>query len=238
VSLHTRHWDADGVVFLLVHGLASNAQMWDGVAWELHAAGHCAVAVDQRGHGLSDKPDTGYDFDTLSGDLVAVLDAYGIAVAVAAGQSWGANVVAELASRYPERVGGVALVDGGMRNMADRLPDWDEAARLLAPPHLEGTPLAEIDAAIRGMHGDWPESGIAGALANFEVREDGTVAPRLTRERHMRILRELWEHRVTDVVERLPVPVLGIPAGAHDAHHDIHAQRPALVARLLLEAFT
>jgi pimeloyl-ACP methyl ester carboxylesterase len=237
VALHVRHWDGDGCAFLLVHGLASNARLWDGVAELLSARGHRVIAVDQRGHGLSDKPDDGFDYATLTADLVAVLDAFGVDIAVAVGQSWGANVVLELADRHPDRVRGVACVDGGMWNMADRLPDWDDAARVLAPPALEGMQFTEIADGIRRMHPDWPPAGIDGALANFEVRLDGTVAPRLTRARHMRILRHLWEHRPTEVRTRLAVPVAMIAARDHDADHDIHAQKPELVASLLLEAF-
>ena len=41
------------VPFLLVHGLASNARMWDGVAQRLADAGHPVATVDLRGHGRS-----------------------------------------------------------------------------------------------------------------------------------------------------------------------------------------
>ena len=57
--------------FVLVHGLASNLRLWDGVAEDLHARGHTVVAVDQRGHGSSGQPDHGYDFATLGRDLAA-----------------------------------------------------------------------------------------------------------------------------------------------------------------------
>ena len=43
----------DGPPFLLVHGLASNARMWDGVAMALVARGLAAITVDLRGHGRS-----------------------------------------------------------------------------------------------------------------------------------------------------------------------------------------
>ena len=43
--------------FVLVHGLASNARMWDGVAARLVERGHAAATVDLRGHGRSAKPD-------------------------------------------------------------------------------------------------------------------------------------------------------------------------------------
>ncbi len=47
---------ADAPPFVLVHGLASNARLWDGVATALVAAGHPVFAVDLRGHGRSSKP--------------------------------------------------------------------------------------------------------------------------------------------------------------------------------------
>ncbi|MBU6317382.1 MAG: alpha/beta fold hydrolase, partial [Acidobacteria bacterium] len=68
----------DGTAFLLVHGLASNARLWDGVAESLASAGHTVVAVDQRGHGLSSKPDGGYDFATVVADLVTLTQALGL----------------------------------------------------------------------------------------------------------------------------------------------------------------
>ena len=60
---------------LLVHGLASNCRTWESVAERLHAFGHPVAAVDQRGHGRSDKPPEGYDYATLCRDLLLVLDA-------------------------------------------------------------------------------------------------------------------------------------------------------------------
>ena len=64
------HADADGsradaAPILLLHGLASSARSWEPVAKRLAAAGHHVVAADFRGHGLSDKPDDGYDLATV-----------------------------------------------------------------------------------------------------------------------------------------------------------------------------
>ena len=71
LNVRTRALDAAGTPVLLVHGLASNARLWDGVASRLAADGHPVAAVDQRGHGQSDKPDGGYDFATLTEDWLA-----------------------------------------------------------------------------------------------------------------------------------------------------------------------
>jgi pimeloyl-ACP methyl ester carboxylesterase len=264
VTLAVRHYDGDGRPFVLVHGLASNARLWDGVADHLAAAGHTVVSVDQRGHGQSSKPDHGYDFATVVGDLVTMIEALDLDRPIVAGQSWGGNVVLELAARHPTTVGAVALVDGGWIHLGDRFADWAQCEALMRPPPLAGTKFTRIEAAIRAAHPDWPDGGIAGTLANFEVLEDGTIRPWLSLENHLRILRALWEHRPRDRYASVPVPVLLIPAGGRlddegraikkanvdealallpaarvrwyepPADHDLHAQHPEAIARDLL----
>ena len=79
LELAVREWAGErSPAFLLVHGLASNARTWDGVARHLNDAGHRVVAVDQRGHGQSDKPDDGFSFEALTADLCALSDALGL----------------------------------------------------------------------------------------------------------------------------------------------------------------
>jgi pimeloyl-ACP methyl ester carboxylesterase len=111
---------------------------------------------------------------------------------------------------------------------------------------------------MREAHPTWPESGIEATMANFVIRDDGTVAPRLSLENHMRILRALWEHKPSTRFAYLHVPALFVFAGAgfgppgkregaealaasgpsvkvewfEDADHDIHAQHPVELADL------
>ena len=61
VALHVERWDGEpgATAFVLVHGLASNAHLWSGVAEHLAARGHPVLTLDQRGHGESDAPDVG-----------------------------------------------------------------------------------------------------------------------------------------------------------------------------------
>jgi pimeloyl-ACP methyl ester carboxylesterase len=270
VDLHVLAWepDAPGVPVLLVHGLASNAHLWDGVATCLADAGHPVAAVDQRGHGLSSQTDTGYDFETLTRDLLAVLAHLGWRPPHrrpwAAGQSWGANVVLELAVRHPDAVAGLVLLDGGTGDMGDRFADWPTCEAALAPPPLDGVPAEDFERYLRTQHPDWPESGIAGTLANVEVRPDGTIRPWLDRRHHMTILRQLWEHRPSVRYADVTVPVLilsaedpqptrWMTAKRDDVNragkalarsvthwiggdHDLHAQYPDLVAEWIDEA--
>ena len=263
VSLNVHSWDGDDVPFLLVHGLASNARLWDGVAAGLAAQGHRVVAVDQRGHGRSDKPDEGYDFETVCADLGVLIDALGLERPVAVGQSWGGQVVVELAARSPELVRGIACVDGGWIDLSG-FATFEDCAAVMSPPRTTGLAFVEIEAMMRGRHPDWPESGLQGALACFEVRDDGTVAPWLSFERHLMILRAMWEQRIRDVLAQVAVPALLLPcddgsgsdhqrrkrdlvaaaeslvpvARTHwfQAEHDVHAQHPDQVAAVLVAA--
>jgi len=267
--IHAVHWDpvdASEPPCLLVHGLASNARLWDGVAWRLAEMGHPTVAIDQRGHGQSSKPDADYDMATVTGELLELIELFGWSMPLVAGQSWGANVVLDFAHRHPESARAVVCVDGGFIELRDRFPVWDDAAKMMAPPNMIGTPLTTMQKWMVASNPDWPEEGRQGQLANFEVLDDGTVSPWLTLERHLMVLRGLWDHRPSTLYADIDTPILMIPADTGEgewtaskriaidaaiealphgrvewfspSHHDVHAQHPAEVADLLHRAAT
>jgi pimeloyl-ACP methyl ester carboxylesterase len=137
LTLHARDWGGSGPPLVLLHGLASNARIWDGVASRLAGAGLRVVALDQRGHGSSDQPSSGYDFATVVRDLEAALAALELEQPVLVGHSWGANVALQFAAGRPGAVAGLALVDGALVGVAA----WagatrEEARRRLAPPRF------------------------------------------------------------------------------------------------------
>lgn len=211
-------------VFVLVHGLASNARTWDGVAAALAARGRRSYAVDLRGHGRSSRPDAGYDVSSVAADLDRLIARLSDAPVVLAGQSWGGNVVMEAAARFPQRIGAVCGVDGGAIRLAAVFPQWERCAEELAPPPIAGMAGDVFERHIRSAHPDWPESGIVGTLANVEWRADGTVAPWLTRTRHMLVLRGLWEHDPRAAYPHIRVPALLIAvrdadSGRRTSHH-------------------
>ena len=63
VRLHVREWPGGGDDVLLIHGLASTSHIWDLVAPRLVRLGLHPIAYDQRGHGRSSKPSSGYGFE-------------------------------------------------------------------------------------------------------------------------------------------------------------------------------
>ncbi|HEV2759540.1 MAG TPA: alpha/beta hydrolase [Acidimicrobiales bacterium] len=266
VELEVDTWDgAEAAPFLLVHGLASNRRLWEGVAARLHELGHPVASVDLRGHGRSDKPDQGYDFSTMGADLMKVVDAAGFHRPVLVGQSTGGNIVVDLAERVPERVRGVAGIDGGALELARQWPDWEECKAALTPPPLAGSLAESVEARLRRAHPDWSDWGIEVSMANFEHLPDGTIRPWLTLERHLRILRALWEHHPSVVIPKLEVDVLLVMADTGDewaehkraladellaaapnvrvewispGDHDLHVQYPMELADLLHGAYS
>jgi pimeloyl-ACP methyl ester carboxylesterase len=202
---------------------------------------------------------------TVAEDLATVIGVLGLDRPVVAGQSWGGNVVLELAARHPDAVRAIACVDGGWLEPSREFPDWEACRTALAPPRLAGRRLVEVEGYIRAAHRDWPETGIRGVLANFEVRPDGTIAPWLTYEHHILVLRGLWEHHPSVRYPGLAVPVLLAPADGGDTErssrkrlavdeaaaaiprarvrwfmsdHDIHAQHPDELGDVLHEMTT
>lgn len=254
---------------VLVHGLASNAMLWEGAAIALCSLGHLVTAVDLRGHGLSEKPNDGYDMTTVTKDLAGLLSEIqkdGFVKPIVCGQSWGGNVVLELAHTRPELVRGVVCVDGGFLELQNHYPIWDDCAKALRPPPIAGTRITDFRNYMQRSHSDWPETGINGALACMEHLPDGTLRPWLTLERHMQILRGLWEHHPTHIYSQISVPVMFAPAdGANSvfsetkrsaiqlaeqlvpnvrvewfspADHDLHAQHPERFAQVVHAAST
>ena len=214
--LALRRTDGTGRPFLLVHGLSSNARLWDGVADHLAAAGHEVVAVDQRGHGRSEQTPDGYSTEQCAADLAdlcQVLGLVGPRAPVVAGQSWGGNVVVTLAARHGG-VAGLALVDGGWIVLGERFATFEQCWEALAPPSFDHVTLDQVEQWIRGSHPDWPEAGVAGTLANLAVRPDGTVVPHLAREHHREIVRSLFLGDPRPLLSRITVPVLLAPAVA------------------------
>lgn len=252
----TRAW-------FLVHGLSSNARLWDGVLRRLTSSGDRVIAIDQRGHGRSPKSSGGYAMETVADDLAELVTSVEASDRFLVGQSWGGNVVVECAARHRDIASGVVGVDGGFIRLRDHYPSWEECWEALAPPVLEGVPLTRIQEWLSQSAADWPEEGRRGTLANFHIRSDGTIAPRLARNDHREVLFGLWSHEPSEALGNVAVPVQFFVADSGDdarrqqrrsaieslisatgsnveavwfegAHHDVHAQRPEEVSNALV----
>lgn len=99
-----------GPAVVLLHGTSANHAVWQPVG-DILARHARVIALDQRGHGRSDKPAHGYSGDDFVTDVITVLDALGIDTAVVAGHSLGGRNSWLAAARHPARVSGAVVVD-------------------------------------------------------------------------------------------------------------------------------
>ncbi|HEY7827285.1 MAG TPA: alpha/beta hydrolase, partial [Candidatus Limnocylindrales bacterium] len=107
---------------LLVHGLNATAWAWTPVARRVRRVSR-TVAIDLRGHGLSDAPTTGYNEAQLAEDVIAVAEGSGLLAepadrVVLVGHGFGAMLAAWAAGRLGRRCAGLVLVDGGWQDLA------------------------------------------------------------------------------------------------------------------------
>lgn len=239
---------------VLVHGLASTSRLWDGVAARLATTGVTSASIDLRGHGDSDTPEHGYDTATAADDVAAVLARLGGEPVVLAGQSWGGNVVVRVAAEHPGSVGGLVLVDGGWIDLRRSFETWDLALAALTPPAIDGLPHEQFRQAVASQLVDFPAGAVDSATSVVRVRPDGTIERRLAVDRHLRILRSMWDDDPSRWYPAVRCPVVLLPAvtsadGVGEAvqsaqatlphasvrpqvgaHHDVHLQRPDTVA--------
>ena len=118
----------EGPPLLLVHGWPQTWYAWRLVMPAL-ARDFAVVAPDQRGCGLSGKPEDGYDTGTLAGDLVALMDALGHRRFAVAGHDTGMWIGYALAADHPDRVGRLAVAE-------TPLPGVSPSPPLFASAHL------------------------------------------------------------------------------------------------------
>lgn len=101
LRVHLAEAGADGPPILLLHGYPQHWYSWRHVITDL-AADHRVYALDLRGAGRSDAPRRGYDTATLTGDVLAVMDALGLRDVRLVGHEWGGWLGFHLALAAPE----------------------------------------------------------------------------------------------------------------------------------------
>lgn len=103
--------DPDGDPLILQHGMTDNSRSWSLIAPYFAEAGYHVYMLDLRGHGYSDKPDTGmYTIIDFSNDIAAFMDAKGIEKADLVGHSLGSMTMQAFMMNYPDRCDHVVLV--------------------------------------------------------------------------------------------------------------------------------
>lgn len=115
VSLHYVDWDIPGggsdyPTLFLLHGDMRTSRSWDAVARYLRENFH-VIALDSRGHGDSEWPNSGYSFDQRIDDLEVFADAIQMRGAIAVAHSTGGVVAAKLSECRPDIFSKLVLLE-------------------------------------------------------------------------------------------------------------------------------
>ncbi|WNI15980.1 alpha/beta fold hydrolase [Actinacidiphila sp. ITFR-21] len=110
---------------LMLHGLLGRASHWAATARRL-VPRYRAVALDQRGHGQSDKPDGPYTPDVYAADAIAAIEQLGLAPVTLIGHAMGALTAWQCAARRPDLVAAVVICDMRAAALGEAgQPEWE-----------------------------------------------------------------------------------------------------------------
>ena len=177
IHLHIAE-QGEGPLVVLCHGFPESWYSWRHQLAALSAAGFRAVAPDMRGYGRSDRPDAveQYTLLHLVGDMVGLVDALGVDLAVIAGHDWGAPVAWHAALLRPDRfravIGlSVPFIRRGLVPPTSRMPRSDDATFYQLYFQKPGVAEAELERDVRtsiaklifSASGDVPHRGTGGS---------------------------------------------------------------------------
>jgi pimeloyl-ACP methyl ester carboxylesterase len=217
--IHFLDWGGSGEPgVLLIHGLSNTAWSWAPVARRL-VVERRVVAMDLRGHGLSDAPTGAYSAGDLAGDVIAAAEGSGLLApgggrVVLVGHGFGAIVAAWAAAELRQRCCRLVLVDGGWEDLAATSGlDVDEFLRGLdEPPEV----LASLDAFLVDRRGydppTWDEDQDRAARATVVETPAGRVVPATRPHALEASVRAMFEYEPAEVLARVDAPIVGLAA--------------------------
>ena len=214
-----------GMGVLALHGLASSCHWYDLVMPHLSDSYHC-IAPDQRGHGKTDQPARGYDWETVARDVIEALDQLGLQRAALLGHSWGGYVALSVAARYPNRVSKLVLIDGGFIDWT-LWPgaNWDWFKNLLSPRDVLGKREDFLNQLRRQLSDCWSEQLEGIVMSMIRVSPDGSVRDILEPANHAQVLEAMWNEPASTMFPSVRCRTLIVPAGSPKSGADLDFTR-------------
>jgi pimeloyl-ACP methyl ester carboxylesterase len=239
--IHFLDWDGVGDSgdpgVLLIHGLSNTAWSWAPVARRLRAVRH-VVAMDLRGHGLSDAPTEGYDPSTFAADVLAAAEGSGLLEApsdrvVLAGHGFGAIVAAWAAADLGERCAGLVLVDGGWESLESASGmDVDEFLRGLdEPPEVMRSMIAFIADRTAFDPSSWDADQDRAARATVVETHAGKVVPSTRPHAAEASVRAMFRYEPLVTLAAVAAPVVALVAADDEEGSRAKALAAASAAR-------
>ncbi|MEV7236809.1 alpha/beta fold hydrolase [Streptomyces sp. NPDC051020] len=235
VRLVCRDWGGSAQALLLLHGLAGHVGEWDSLANDLSSRFR-VVAVDQRGHGASERHPQDVSRRAYVADAVAVVEQLDLRQPVLVGQSMGGHTAMLTAAAHPELVRALVLIEAGPGGPNPKVPT-DIGAWLDSWP----TPFPSREAAVSffggGPVGEGWASGLEERDGAWWRRFDRNVMVRSMEENARRSFWHEWgqvtcptlvllgqagfisPEEADEMLRRRPATLaMSIPGAGHDLH--------------------
>ncbi|MDJ1176522.1 alpha/beta fold hydrolase [Roseofilum capinflatum] len=211
LQLSYLQWHSGQEPVLLLHGLADHALVWSTLATSLGPEFHC-IAPDLRGHGESDKPETGYTFHHLIADLEGLMEHLGWESAHIVGHSFSAKFLPLWASQNPKRFRSMTLVDPFFIDQIPRIFEVTFPLLYRVLPFLQGMgPFSSYEAAkakaktLKQYRG-WSDLQQQVFQESIESKPDGTWGSKFTVAARNQIFKEVMQ--VAGLTQNLDIPTL------------------------------
>lgn len=222
---------------LLIHGLSNTAWSWAPVARRVRAIRR-VVAMDLRGHGLSDAPTEGYDPGTLAGDVVAAAEGSGLLAdsgdrVVLAGHGFGAIVAAWAAVELGDRCAGLVLVDGGWESLGSASGmEVEEFLRGLdEPPEVMRSMVAFLADREAFDPSTWDADQQRAARATVVETHAGKVVPSTRPHAAEASVRAMFRYDPLVVLAAVTAPIVAVAAADDETGSRARALAAASDAR-------
>lgn len=111
IRLHYLDYGGEGPDFVMFPGLNASSVFFGGLASAGLSPALRVLAVDLRGRGLSDAPESGYSIAEHGRDIIGILDALDLGRVALGGHSYGGLLSYHLAAEYPDRVSRLVVMD-------------------------------------------------------------------------------------------------------------------------------
>lgn len=203
-----------GRKWVFLHGLMGFAANWRKIIAGLESTERC-LAYDQRGHGRSFQPPTGYAPEDYADDLLKIVDALGWSRFILVGHSMGGRNALNFAARFPERVEKLVVEDIGPEVNLDSVPYYQKLLGLVPTPFANRAEAKEflLHQFVRlAQNYENPEALAQYFYANMADQPDGRVDWRFWKPGILESVEARNSDRWQDV-KSLKVPTLLIRGG-------------------------
>lgn len=215
IRLHYLDHGGEGQPLILMPGLTANAHCFDGLVKAGLGKQFRVLALDLRGRGLSDKPDTGYSMEDHALDVLGLIDALNLENLILGGHSFGGLLSMYMAASYPDRMEKLVVMDAAgtmhpevrdlIKPSVDRLgqiiPSWEEYLSA-----MKQLPF---------FHDWWDPTIESYYRADVEILASGGVKPRSKPEAIIEAvekgLTENWAEHISKINH--PLLLLNAPQG-------------------------